>query len=90
MALVQTPLWSPSAELTARGLLPTPGFKVAAGGGSGGGSHSLGICFLAPGLYPLHVYGVGIVPAAEHGDSSSRQTSGGAGVSTHALHVVVQ
>ncbi len=63
---------------------------MAAEGGSGSGSASLGICFLAPGLYPLHLYDVSVVPANNGGSGSREQTTGAAGVSTHALHVLVQ
>ena len=67
------------------------GFRVAAEGGGSGGQ-SFGVCFLASGLYSLHVYDVGVVqeagtPAAAPG---GQQTGAAPGISMHALHVLVQ
>lgn len=69
------------------------GFRVAAAAGGGSGSHTLGVCFLAAGVYHLQVYDVVVVSmgtAAEGLSDSKKPQTIAPFVSVHSLHVLVQ
>jgi hypothetical protein len=71
----------------------TAGFHIEAAPHGGSGSHSLGMCFLAPGAYQLHLCGVAAAKAGatdQEVQAHSRTAAAAPAVSLGTVCVCVQ